>query len=78
MFACPLKKGVNLCQDKCATKNLITKQTTITGNAGGEADVYATDLVDAKVRAGGTILIYGKPKQINQKVVAGGSIEQVK
>ena len=63
---------------KYEAKNLITKQTTITGNAGGEADVYATDLVDAKVRAGGTILIYGKPKQINQKVVAGGSIEQVK
>lgn len=59
-------------------KNLITKHTTITGNAGGEADVYATDLVDAKVRAGGTILIYGKPKQINQKTIAGGSIEQVK
>lgn len=59
-------------------KDLITKQTTITGNAGGEADVYATDLVDAKIRAGGNILIYGKPKQINQKVIAGGSIEQVK
>jgi hypothetical protein len=59
-------------------KNLITKQTTITGNAGGEADVYATDLVDAKVRAGGTIVIYGKPKQISQKTIAGGSIEQAK
>ncbi|NHN25581.1 DUF2807 domain-containing protein [Flavobacterium jejuense] len=59
-------------------KDLITKQTTITGNAGGQADVYATDLVDAKVRAGGTILIHGKPKQINQKTIAGGTIEQVK
>ena len=59
-------------------KDLITKQTTITGNAGGEADVYATDLVDAKIRAGGSILIYGKPKQINQKTIAGGTIEQAK
>lgn len=59
-------------------KDLITKQTTITGNAGGEAAVYATDLVDAKVRAGGTILIHGKPKQINQKTIAGGTIVQVK
>ena len=59
-------------------KNLITKQTTITGNAGGQADVYATDLVDAKIRAGGTILIHGKPKQINQKTIAGGTIEQAK
>jgi hypothetical protein len=33
-------------------------------------------LVDAKVRAGGTITIFGKPKQINQKTVLGGSINQ--
>jgi Putative auto-transporter adhesin, head GIN domain len=59
-------------------KKLITNQTVITSNAGGEADVYATDLVDAKVRAGGDVTIYGKPKQINQKIVAGGSIEEAK
>lgn len=57
-------------------ENLITSQTKITANAGGNADVYATDLVEAKVRAGGQILIYGKPKQINQKVIAGGKIEE--
>lgn len=55
-----------------------TIQTTITGNAGGEADVYATDLVEAKLRAGGDIVIYGKPKVINQKVIAGGSIREAK
>ncbi|WP_333599001.1 head GIN domain-containing protein [Flavobacterium sp.] len=55
-----------------------TEQTTITGNAGGEAAIYASDLVEAKVRAGGNITIYGKPKQINQKVVAGGSIKEAK
>lgn len=55
-----------------------TVQTTITGNAGGEADIYATELVEAKVRAGGDIVIYGKPKQINQKVIAGGSIREAK
>lgn len=55
-----------------------TLQTTITGNAGGEAEIFATDLVEAKVRAGGDILIYGKPKQINQKVIAGGSISEAK
>lgn len=63
---------------KYEAKKLITNQTVITSNAGGEADVYASDLVDAKVRAGGDILIYGKPKQINQKVIAGGSIEEAK
>lgn len=59
-------------------KNLISKQTIITTNTGGKADVNATDFVDAKVRAGGSILIHGKPKQINQKVIAGGTIEQAK
>ena len=55
---------------------LTTDQTTITANAGGEAKVFAKDLVDAKVRAGGNIVIYGKPKQINKKVIAGGSITE--
>lgn len=63
---------------KYEAKKLVTNQTVITSNAGGEADVYATDLVDAKVRAGGDILIYGKPKQINKKIVLGGSVEQAK
>lgn len=55
-----------------------TQQTVVTVNAGGIADVYATDIVDAKTRAGGEITIYGKPKQINQKTIAGGTIEQAK
>ncbi len=59
-------------------EKLITNQTIITANAGGEANINATDFVDAKVRAGGNITIYGKPKQINQKIVAGGSIEEAK
>ena len=59
-------------------EKLITSQTYITTNAGGEADIYATDIVDAKVRGGGDITIYGKPKQINQKIVAGGRIEEAK
>nr|WP_294777342.1 head GIN domain-containing protein [uncultured Flavobacterium sp.] len=59
-------------------EKLKTQQTTITANAGGEADIFATELVDAKVRAGGDITIYGKPKQINQKVIAGGNIAEAK
>lgn len=59
-------------------EKLQTSQTTIAGNAGGEAYVYATDLVDAKVRAGGSITVFGKPKQINKKIIAGGSIEMAK
>lgn len=55
---------------------LHTSQTTITVSAGGQAAVFATLLVDAKVRAGGTIDIYGKPKQINQKTILGGTIQE--
>jgi len=57
---------------------LVTSQTTVSVSAGGKADVNATTLVDAKVSAGGSIYIYGKPKQINQKTVFGGKIEEVK
>lgn len=59
-------------------EKLKTKLTTVTANAGGMADIFASDIVDAKVRAGGDITIYGKPKQINQKVVAGGTIHEAK
>ncbi len=59
-------------------EKLVTKQTTITVNAGGEADIHATDLVDVKTRAGGNITIFGKPKEINQKTIAGGTIVEAK
>jgi hypothetical protein len=55
-------------------KSLQTLQTTVSINAGGQADIRASELVDAKVRAGGTITIFGKPKQINQKTMLGGTI----
>lgn len=58
--------------------NLTTTTTNITVNAGGTAEVNASDVVDAKVRAGGKIIIFGKPKQINEKTFAGGKIEQAK
>jgi hypothetical protein len=41
------------------SKELHTSQTTINVSAGGNAEIYATTLVDAKVRAGGSIYIYG-------------------
>ncbi|WP_353169806.1 head GIN domain-containing protein [Flavobacterium sp.] len=59
-------------------QDCITQQTTVTVNAGGIANVNVSDIVDAKTRAGGTIIIYGNPKQINQKSVAGGKIIQAK
>ena len=57
-------------------EKLITNQTTVTSNAGGDAEIYAKEIVDAKVRAGGEIEIHGKPKKINKKVIAGGTIKE--
>ena len=57
-------------------KNLETSQTTVSVSAGGSADINASTLVDAKVNAGGTITIYGKPKQIKQQAFAGGTITE--
>lgn len=55
-------------------KDLKTTQTQITVNAGGEAEVNASELVEAKTRAGGNIHVYGSPKQVNKKNVIGGNI----
>lgn len=55
-------------------KDLVTSQTTVAVNAGGEAEINASDLVDAKTRAGGNIHVYGSPKQVNKKNVIGGNI----
>jgi hypothetical protein len=55
-------------------KNFETSQTTVSVSAGGSAEVNATTLVDAKVKAGGSITIYGKPKEIKEETFAGGTI----
>lgn len=57
-------------------KDLKTIKTSITANAGGIAEINAVDYVNAKVRAGGSIVIFGKPQVIDEKIIAGGSIEQ--
>ena len=59
-------------------EDLQTVQTSIKITTGGEADVRASELVDAKVRAGGNITIYGSPQQINKSTTLGGSINESK
>lgn len=51
-----------------------TLRTTVSIRAGGEADVNASDFVDAKITAGGDIYIYGNPLQVNKKTTFGGDI----
>lgn len=56
------------------SSDLETSQTSVNVSAGGNAEINAKVLVDAKVKAGGTIYIYGKPKQINKETLFGGKI----
>lgn len=53
---------------------LITEQTIVRVNAGGRAYVNASEYVEARVRAGGTIRIYGAPKVIDKQTFLGGRI----
>ncbi|MCC9042114.1 DUF2807 domain-containing protein [Myroides sp. M-43] len=62
---------------KVKNKDLNSNQALVTVNAGGIAEVKASDLVEAKVRAGGEIRIFGNPKKINEKNVLGGVITKV-
>jgi len=60
------------------SKELHTSQTSINVSAGGNAEIHASSLVDAKVKAGGSIYIYGSPKQINKETLFGGTIVEKK
>ncbi|MFD0863183.1 head GIN domain-containing protein [Sungkyunkwania multivorans] len=53
---------------------LKTEQSYIRVNAGGTGYVNASELVEARVRAGGTVRIHGKPKVIDKKTFLGGKI----
>ena len=57
-------------------KDLETSITTISISAGGNAEINASTLVNAKVKAGGSVYIYGKPKQINKETFLGGTITE--
>ncbi|TKD65128.1 head GIN domain-containing protein [Flavobacterium sp. ASW18X] len=54
-----------------------SKFTTIAVNAGGLATIYATDYVQANVKAGGSVSVYGNPRKMDEKTVFGGKIERV-
>lgn len=57
-------------------KHFETKTTSVKIQAAGEAEVNASDTVDANVKAGGDVYIYGNPQTVNEKTLLGGRIEQ--
>ncbi|MEP3837434.1 MAG: head GIN domain-containing protein [Algibacter sp.] len=58
-------------------KELKTEVSQVSIKAAGQAQVNASKKVVAKVRAGGEILIYGNPKEIEESKILGGSITKV-
>ncbi len=55
-------------------KDLESETASVTANAGGEADVFASKTLNATTRAGGTITVYGSPEIKNVKNVLGGKV----
>ena len=53
---------------------LKTEYTEVNTYTGGDATIYATDLVDANASVGGIIKIKGDPKKVNKKESLGGYI----
>ncbi|MGB6151949.1 MAG: head GIN domain-containing protein [Pricia sp.] len=62
---------------KTYNRNLNTEETTVVVKAGGRADVKASQKVVAKVKAGGSIYVYGNPKTVDSDKLFGGKIEVV-
>ncbi len=60
---------------KVYNEDFNTSKTTVTVLAGGRADVKASSKVVAKVKAGGSIYIYGNPDNIEKNKVFGGKIK---
>ena len=59
-------------------KDLKTETTSVTIKAGGEADINASQLANIDIKAGGSVYVYGNPKEIDKKKLFGGRIKVIK
>ncbi|MDP5062551.1 MAG: DUF2807 domain-containing protein [Maribacter sp.] len=59
---------------KLLNKGLKSKNSTVIVLSGGSAEVYASESVVAKVKAGGFITVYGNPKSVDKDDTFGGKI----
>ena len=57
--------------------DLRTSSSSVKISAGGEAEIFASERVDIDVKAGGDVVVYGKPKYVNKKTFVGGRIRIV-
>ncbi|WP_109302055.1 head GIN domain-containing protein [Aquimarina sp. AU474] len=58
-------------------QNLQTNETQVKVSAGGTAEVNAKNYLKANTNAGGTIRIFGNPKQMDTQKLLGGKIIEV-
>lgn len=58
-------------------KSFETKNTSVNIKAAGEADVHASNVVNAKVVAGGDVFIYGNPESVNESTTFGGRVKRM-
>lgn len=59
-------------------ENLIGSQVKISVVGGGTASIFSKAYVNAKIRAGGTIYVYGNPEKIDETTTFGGTIKKIK
>ncbi len=55
-------------------KNLRTRETVISCTTAGRGEIYATNYCKATAKLAGTIEIFGRPNEVDQKTVLGGKI----
>ncbi|WP_198012033.1 head GIN domain-containing protein [Gillisia sp. CAL575] len=58
-------------------ENLIGTDVSISITGGGTASIFSKAYVNAKVRAGGTIYVYGNPEKIDESTTFGGTIKKI-
>ncbi|NJW53792.1 head GIN domain-containing protein [Salinimicrobium oceani] len=55
-------------------RDLQTKDTEISAGTAGKGEVYASEYVKASASLGGTVEIFGRPKEVDTKTSLGGRI----
>jgi hypothetical protein len=55
-------------------QDLITESAHIFVQAGGEVEAYASEFADITIRAGGDVVVHGKPAEVKRKRTFGGRI----
>lgn len=59
-------------------ENLKGSDVKVRVSGGGRASIFSKAYVNAKVRAGGSIYVYGNPEKIDEKTIFGGTIKKIK